>query len=376
MSIYFDNSATTSLDPEVFEAMRPYFLEHFGNPSSTHAVGRAAKSAVEMSRKTIAGILNASPSEIYFTSGGTEADNTAIQGFVHAFGLKHVISTPVEHHAVLHTMAELGKRGIVNVHFLDLDEKGVINYDQLETFVREYPDSLVSLMHANNEIGNLLDIQKAGEICREYGAYFHSDTVQSIGRYAFDLKSTPVQAIIGSAHKFHGPKGTGFLYINSKNKIGPFLFGGGQERGLRSGTENVAGIVGMSKAMEIAYNNMGSNREIITALKERLVNKLKNNFPGIIFNGMSEDSENSLYSLVSIGLPKSDKNDLILFQMDINGIAVSGGSACESGALQGSHVINEISRGREQTTIRFSFSKFNNESEVDFAINKLVEILD
>jgi len=375
MNIYLDNAATTPLDPEVFEAMKPYYTGYFGNPSSTHAHGRAAKSAIESSRKKIAQILNTSPSDIFFTSGGTEADNIAISGFVNTYEIKHVISTKIEHPAVLNTLEELEKGNQIEISFLELDEKGRINFDQLELYLKDHPKSLVTLMHANNEIGNIIDLDRIGNLCYEYRSFFHSDTVQSIGKYEFDLKKIPVHAIVGSAHKFHGPKGIGFLYLNPGHKITSIIYGGGQERNIRPGTENVAGIVGLSKAFEIAYTDLNSKRKYISLLKEKMASELIKIIPGIKFNGSSGDFSDSLYTILSIDVPPSEKNEMILFQLDLKNISVSGGSACASGALKGSHVINEIRKKENSTTVRFSFSKYNTLKEIDYVIDTLKQLL-
>jgi cysteine desulfurase len=375
MKIYLDNAATTPLDPQVFEAMQPYLKEGFGNPSSTHSFGRAAKSAIESARKKVASLLNTSPGEIYFTSGGTEADNTTLNGLIRRYNIKHVISTPIEHHAVLHTLDYLDSIGLTRTRFLEVDQDGDINIGQLANLIKDKKDTLVSIMHANNEIGNLIDLQEIGELCKEHNALFQSDTVQTIGRYTFDLNKTHINAILGSAHKFHGPKGMGFMYINSSTKIPPFILGGGQEREMRAGTENVYGIVGLASALEIAYDNLDKNRKHIERLKTRMIKGLKKIIPDIQFNGKSGKISESLYSVLSASLPPSDKNDMILFQLDLHNIAASGGSACGSGALKGSHVINTLNTDNDRTTIRFSFSKFNTPEEIDFTLSKLKEIL-
>ena len=375
MTIYFDNAATTPLDPEVFEAMQPYLKEGFGNPSSTHSFGRASRSAIEIARKKVAELLNATPAEIFFTSGGTEADNTTLTGLAARYKIRQVITTSLEHHAVLHTLEYLEKAGSIRIRFLDVDRDGTIDLDQLTEYLKDHKNLLVSLMHANNEIGNLTDLEKIGELCHEHGALFHSDTVQTIGRYVFDLRKTNINAILGSAHKFHGPKGVGFMYINAKTKIPPFILGGGQEREMRAGTENVYGIVGLARAMEIAYEQLDMNRKHIESLKSRMIDGLKKRIPGVRFNGTSGELKNSLYSVLSISLPPSEKNEMILFQLDLDGIAASGGSACGSGALKGSHVINTLNVDPERTTLRFSFSKFNTMNEVDHCLKKLKDIL-
>jgi cysteine desulfurase len=375
MRVYLDNAATTPMDPAVLDSMIPYYTGIFGNPSSTHTHGRIAKAAVESSRKKIAEILNVTPSSIYFNSGGTEGDNISIRGLIQTFDIKHVISTRIEHHAVLHTLEAYKKEQPVRISYLDLDERGNIDFDQLEELLKRNPNSLVSLMHANNEIGNLLDLARTGNLCREFGAYFHSDTVQSIGKYPFDLKTLPVHAIVASAHKFHGPKGIGFLYLNTSKKIRPLIYGGGQEREIRPGTENVAGIVGLAKAFELAYTDLEKKKEYIVELKIKMIQELKKYFPGISFNGTSDMLGESLYTVLSVNLPPSEKQDMVLFKLDLNNISVSGGSACASGALKGSHVINEIRKGTEVMPLRFSFSRFNTPLEVDFVVQALERIV-
>ena len=375
MKVYLDNAATTPIDPQVYETMQPYLKDGFGNPSSTHSFGRVSKSAIESARKKVAELLNANPGEIFFTSGGTEADNTSLSGLIRRYNIKNVITSPIEHHAVLHTLEYFESIGLARIHFLDVDEKGNINKDQLTDLLKEKKDNLVSLMNANNEIGNLIDLEEIGQICKEQKALFHSDTVQSIARYTIDLKKVNINAVLGSAHKFHGPKGIGFMYINSSTRIPPYILGGGQERDMRAGTENVHGIVGLAKAMEIAYDQLSVNRKHIESLKLRMAKGLNKIIPGLKFNGLSEDIERSLYSVLSVSLPPSDKNEMILFQLDLKGIAASGGSACGSGALKGSHVISALNTDSERTTIRFSFSKFNSPEEVDYTIDKMKEIL-
>jgi len=375
MKVYLDNAATTPLDPQVYEAMQPYLKDGFGNPSSTHAYGRVSKSAIEAARKKVAELLNTSPGEIFFTSGGTEADNTSLSGLIRRYDIKNVITSPIEHHAVLHSLEFFESIGLTKTHFLDIDENGNINKDHLVDLLKGKKDNLVSLMHANNEIGNLIDLEEIGKICKEHKALFQSDTVQSMARYDIDLKKININAVLGSAHKFHGPKGIGFMYINTSTRIPPYILGGGQERDMRAGTENVYGIVGLAKALEIAYDQLSVNRKHIESLKSRMIKGLKKIIKDVKFNGLSEVIEGSLYSVLSVSLPPSDKNEMILFQLDLNGVAASGGSACGSGALKGSHVINALKADNERTTIRFSFSKFNTPEEVDYTLNKIKEIL-
>lgn len=374
MKAYLDNAATTRLDSEVLEAMLPFLTEQFGNPSSIHGHGRAVRSAIEKARKTVAGLLNAAPAEIFFTSGGTEADNTALRCSIEAFGLTHAITSPVEHHAVLHTLEHLHKQGRINLSYVRLDAHGSVDLDHLEELLRTYPRSLVSLMHGNNEIGNLLDLHAVGELCERYDAVFHSDTVQTMGHYRHDLQSLKTQFIVGAAHKFHGPKGVGFLYVRPGNRITPFVHGGSQERNMRGGTENVYGIVGLAKALEIAYRDMDSHRQHVAGLKEYMIGQLREQVEGVTFNGRSADLDHSLYTVLSVSLPPSDLNDMLLFNLDIAGISVSGGSACSSGSDVGSHVLTALGVPPDRGNVRFSFGKYNTRQEVDYAVNTLVEL--
>lgn len=371
MHVYLDNAATTTLDPIVLDAMMPFFKEHFGNPSSIHTHGREAKSAIEKARKTVASLLNTSPSEIFFTSGGTEADNTAITSSIKAFNIKHAITSPIEHHAVLHTLEHLEKEGKIQLHYVKLNEKGEINYDDLEHLLQSYSHSFVSLMHGNNEIGNLSDISRIGELCRKHGAIYHSDTVQTAGHFPHDLQKLKVDFIVGSAHKFHGPKGVGFLYVNGDRKIDPLIHGGAQERNMRGGTENIYGIVGLAKALELAYQNMTVHKEYISKLKSHMITSLQAEIPGVSFNGACADPENSLYTVLSVSLPPSDMNEMLLFNLDINKISASAGSACASGTDAGSHVLNAIKADPNRGHIRFSFSKYNTIEEIDYTVKKL-----
>ena len=374
MKVYLDNAATTPLDPEVLDAMLPIMKEQFGNPSSIHSYGRAARSVIERARKQIAGILNAAPSEVFFTSGGTEADNTAIRSSIETLGLKHAITSRIEHHAVLHTLEHLQKTGQIELSFVNLNENGVVDLAHLESLLKTHSRSLVSLMHGNNEIGNLLDLDTVGELCVKYNALFHCDTVQTMGHYRHDLQHMKANFIVGAAHKFNGPKGIGFLYVRPGVKIYPYLHGGAQERNMRGGTENVYGIVGLAKALEIAYRDMDSHRSHIENLKSRMIQKLSENIEGIRFNGQSGQLENSLYTVLNISLPPSDISDMLLFNLDIAGIAVSGGSACSSGTEIGSHVLNELQIDPERANVRFSFGKYNTEQEIDYAVTTLAEL--
>lgn len=375
MSIYLDNAATTPLDPEVFEAMKPFLLQDFGNPSSTHSHGRKVRAAIESARKKIAELLHCTPGEIIFTSGGTEADNAILTSSVKTFGIKHVISSPVEHHAVEHTLAHLAAAGEIELHYVALDSKGHVDLGDLKNLLQLYPNALVSLMHANNEIGNLLPLAEAGEICEHYGAYFHSDTVQTVGHYVHDMARLKVHGMTAAAHKFHGPKGAGFMYIRKDRKIRPYVFGGAQERNMRGGTENVYGIIGLSKALEVAYRDMADHTAHIQKLKQRMVEKLKSEIPGVDFHGDSVHPDRSLYTVLNVCLPESDDNSLLLFNLDLKGISASGGSACSSGATTGSHVLAHLYPGSKKAAVRFSFSKFNTTEEIDRAVETLAELV-
>jgi cysteine desulfurase len=372
--IYFDNAATTMLDESVFKSMLPFFTEKFGNPSSIYSFGRETRMAIEVARKSVAKILNAHPAEIFFTSGGTESNNTAIYASVRDLGCKHIISSIIEHHAVTHTIEHLQHAGLVKVSYVNILSNGHIDMTHLDALLKNSSEkTLVSLMHANNEIGNMIDIFAVGELCKKYQAIFHSDTVQTVGHFPFDLRKTPVHFITGAAHKFHGPKGIGLLYINENIAIKPFIFGGGQERNMRAGTENIYGIVGFSKAFELATENYNKDRTHIEQLKKYMHDELVLNFPGICFNGDSFGQ--SLYTVLSVCFPKNEKSELLLFNLDINNICASGGSACSSGAEAGSHVIRAVNNNPNQVTVRFSFCKNNTTNEIDEVIKKLKELI-
>ena len=370
--IYFDNAATTPIDPEVLTTMMPYFTEHFGNPSSIYSYGRETRMAIEKARKSVALILNARPAEIFFTSGGTESSNTAIFSSIRQLGCRRIITSPIEHHATLHTCDFLQKNGEAIVEYVDLLSNGHVDMDDLEKRLNDHTHkTLVSLMHANNEIGNITDINAVGELCKKNNAIFHADTVQTVGHFPINLKETNVDFITGAGHKFHGPKGVGILYINAENAIAPFIHGGGQERNMRAGTENIYGIVGFAKALEIATANHDADKAHINDLKFYLKRKLEQNFKGVIFNGDPEG--NSLYTVLSVGFPRNEKSDVLLFNLDVNNICASGGSACSSGAEQGSHVIRALGNNTFNT-VRFSFSKFNTKDEIDILLNKLLDL--
>jgi cysteine desulfurase len=372
--IYFDNAATTSLDHQVLEAMMPYLTEKFGNPSSIYSYGRECRMAVELARKTIAKILNAHPAEIFFTSGGTESSNTAISASVRDLGCTHIITSSIEHHATLHTVEYLHKKGEASVSYVKLLPDGHIDLEDLKQLLSSGTEkTLVTLMHANNEIGNMLDIQAVGELCKLYGVFFHSDTVQTIGHFPFDLRNTPVHFVTAASHKFHGPKGVGLLYINENVKINPYIHGGSQERNMRAGTENLYGIVGFAKALELATSNYEKDSAYIKDIKTYMMQQLEKNVEGIEFNG--DVTGECLYTVLNVAIPKTEKSEMILFNLDINNICASGGSACTSGADQGSHVIRAIKNNPNQIAIRFSFSRHNTKEEVDIVVEKLKELI-
>jgi cysteine desulfurase len=354
--------------------MAPFMLEHFGNPSSIHTHGRQVRAAIENARKTVAHLLNTSPAEIFFTSGGTEADNFSVFGAIRTLGLRHAITSPLEHHAVLHPLQALEKNGEITLSYVRHDEKGRLDLEHLADLLTSQPQTFVSIMHANNEIGNLNDIETIGRLCREHGAIFHSDTVQTVAHYRHDLQRLPAHFMVGSAHKFHGPKGVGFFYCDASLKMQPLIHGGSQERNMRGGTENVYGIIGLAKALEIGYRDMEQHRQHIQALKDRFIIQLREKLEGVFFNGESAEAERSLYTVLNVSLPPSDLNEMLLFNLDINKISASGGSACTSGANAGSHVLNALGCDPTRGAIRFSLSKYNTAEEVDYTVEKLVRL--
>ena len=372
--IYLDNAATTALDPAVLEVMMPYLTNRFGNPSSIYSYGRESRMGIENARKSVAKILHAHPAEIFFTSGGTESSNTAITAAVRDLGCKHIISSKIEHHATLHTIEYLHKKGEASLSYVQILDDGHIDLNHLELLLQNNDEKcLVTLMHANNEIGNMIDLHIVGNLCRKYNAIFHSDTVQTVGHFPFDLRNTPIDFITGSSHKFHGPKGSGILFINENIKIKPFINGGSQERNMRAGTENLYGIIGFAKALEIATEFHAADKEKILVLKNYMMLSLTKNIVGTMFNG--DPTGNSLYAVLSASFPKTDKSEMLLFNLDINHICASGGSACTSGADQGSHVIRTLNNEPDRVTVRFSFSKYNTTAEIDQVIEKLKEII-
>jgi len=372
MKVYLDNAATTPLDKEVLDAMLPVMTEHYGNPSSIHAWGRQTRAAIEQARKTVARLINCSPSEVFFTSGGTEADNMAIRCSIQEFGIKHAITSPIEHHAVLHTLESMAERGEVKLSLVKLTPNGHIDLKHLEELLKTNERSFVSLMHANNEIGNLLPIKEVGEICKKYDAIFHSDTVQTVGHYHINVKDLNVHFINCAAHKFHGPKGIGFIYINSDIHVAPLIWGGAQERNMRGGTENVYGIIGLAKALEIAERDLTAHQNHIQDLKTYMIGQLEKHIPGVIFNGDAKGD--SLYTVLNVCLPPTENAEMLVFNLDINGIAASAGSACSSGSNVGSHVLRSIGTDMTRPSVRFSFSKYNTKEEIDYTVTKLKEL--
>lgn len=368
-----DNSATTPVDPDVLSAMTSVMAEDYGNPSSIHAEGRRARARIEEARKIVANTLNCSIGEIFFTSGGTEANNMALKNSVRDLGVKRIISSPLEHHCVLHSLDSIAAGGQARVEMVRIDEKGSVDLEDLRRLLAQRDDkTLVSLMHANNEIGNLLPFEEVAAICDEAGAYFHCDTVQTMGYYPIDLDKTKVSFLSGSAHKFYGPKGVGFVYICNDNIIKPYLDGGAQERNMRGGTENIYGIVGLAKALEKAVAEREARADHIRSLKAYFKKSLEAKYPDVMFNG---DPETGHYKVLSVSFPESDKGDLLLMNLDLNGIAASGGSACSSGIDVGSHVISHLSPDSKRHTIRFSFSHHNTQEEIDTVVAKLEDML-
>ncbi|MDA9843515.1 cysteine desulfurase [Flavobacteriaceae bacterium] len=372
MNVYFDNAATTPPRKEVISAISKVMEESFGNPSSTHSFGRTAKTYVETSRKNIAQLINAAPQEIIFTSGGTESDNMILHCAVKDLGVQRIISSRLEHHAVLHALDALEQLFQIKIDFVQTDENGAIDLKHLESLLKnDSSKKLVSLMHVNNEIGNILDLEKVGNLCHENQALFHTDAVQGIGHFTFDMEKLPVDFLSAAAHKFHGPKGVGFSFVRKNSGLQPFIYGGSQERGLRAGTESVHNIVGMCTALELAYKNLKEEKQKILEVKTNFISQISKLFPNVKFNGLCGDLTQSTYTLVNIALPIPKEKALLLdFHLDLNGIACSKGSACQSGSQSGSHVLNEIQSEVHQDwpSLRFSFSMANTTDEVDHLI--------
>jgi cysteine desulfurase len=374
-TVYLDNAATTPMDDRVIGAMTEAMKSTFGNPSASHNLGRKAKGMLETSRRAIAKTINALPKEIVFTSGGTEADNMAIICAVEDLGVKAIITSRTEHKAVLYTAEKMAKLHGVKIYYVELDADGRPNYDNLMELASTNPKSIISLMHANNEIGTKIDLTTVGQIAKQNDCYFHSDTVQTLGHFAIDVKESQADFITCSAHKLNGPKGVGFLYINSNLPLNPIILGGGQESGRRAGTENLISIVGLAKSLSLATENLDDEMDHIRGLKNRMISSLKENIPGLGFNGdLSE--EGSLYTVLNVSLPPTDFNDVLLLKLDIEGVCCSGGSACNSGANLGSHVLNALRHPMDRQAIRFSFSRFTTSEDVDYAVNKLCKVLE
>ncbi len=375
-TIYLDNAATTPMLPEVMVSITDVMKSTFGNPSSTHQIGRKSRALVENARKSIAKYLNASSTELFFTAGGSEADNLILHNAVTNLGVKTIISSKIEHHAIVHTLEHLKNKYKIEVKWVNLTSEGAIDYIHLEQLLEQTTNkTLVSLMYVNNEIGNLLDLKKVSDLCIKNNALFHSDTVQGIGHFNIDVTKTPIDFFTASAHKFHGPKGVGFAYVKKGFGVQPILFGGEQEKGARAGTENIHSIFGMQKAMEIACDNLKEESTDIQSIKNYFIKILKSNFKDIQFNGLSESETESSYIILNVRFPKA--YPMLLFNLDLKGIAVSGGSACQSGSSKGSHVLHEILNEKEalKTSVRFSFSKFTTTANIDYVITILKELI-
>ena len=375
--IYLDNAATTALRPEVIEKMTESLKNNYGNASSTHAPGRSSRAIIEQCRKNIASYFYATASEIIFTSGGTEADNLALRSSVRDLGVKEIITTKAEHHAVLYTAKQLEEEYDIKVSYVDLKCDSCVDYEHLEALLKTDGKKLVSLMHINNEVGTILDLERVSQLCQTFNALFHTDTVQSVGHYDLDLSKIKIDFLAASAHKFHGPKGVGFCYIRKETGIKPLIFGGEQERGQRAGTECIHNIVGMDEALRIAYDNMDYEKAYIKDLKQYFIDRLKANIPEVQFNGSCCETEKSTYTLVNVGLPIApEKAAMLQFQLDLKGIACSKGSACQSGSMQASHVLRAFQDEEllKKPTVRFSFSIYNSIEELDYVVEVLKEM--
>ena len=371
MKVYLDNAATTPMAPEIIELMSEMMKTTFANPSSVHEFGRKSKIIVETARKTIAALLNAAPKTIFFTSGGTEADNMAIKCGIHDHNISHAITSKLSHHAVLYPLEDLAAEGKIKLSYIDTDENGVVSLTHLKQLLADNDRTFVSIMHANNEIGTIQDLKQIGEICKEFKAIFHSDTVQTMGHYKFDMQELKVDFMAASAHKFHGPKGIGFIYISEDIQIKPLLRGGAQERNMRAGTENIYGIAALAKAMEMAYEHLEEETKYIKGLKSYMIEKFKTEMPEVEFYAKCTDMDNSLYTVLSVNFPVTKIAEMLLFNLDIMGISCSGGSACSSGSSSGSHVLTAIVPNSMRPGVRFSFSKYNTKEEIDYTIEKL-----
>ncbi len=372
--VYLDNAATTPISPGVIEVMQNAMRDHYGNPSSIHKEGREARAEIEAARKKVAQRIGASIGEIFFTSGGTESNNMALKNAVRDLGVRRIITSPVEHHCILHTVERLGQTDGVEIKYLRLDAHGRPEMEHLrEILATGGEKTMVSLMHANNEIGTMIDLDAVSGCCREFGALFHSDTVQTIGTYPIDVSKTRINFLAGAAHKFHGPKGVGFIYINGDNIIQPYIDGGAQERNMRGGTENIYGILGLAQALEEACKAREERHRYVKGLRDYLAEELLSHFPGLKFNGDWQNQAH--YKLLSVNFPPSPKGDMLLLHLDIAGISVSGGSACSSGADAGSHVIDALESDPDRKTIRFSLSHLNTKNEIDYALTRLKKMV-
>lgn len=376
--VYLDNAATTPLRKEVVERMTEVLNNNFGNASSTHSFGRASKALLEQCRKNIARYFNVSAAEIVFTSGGTEADNLALRSAVRDLGVTEIITSKIEHHAVLHTVEQLQKEYDITVSFVNLDDCGLVDYNHLQDLLQSSDKAMVSLMHINNEVGNILNIERVANLCKASGALFQSDCVQSVGHFKIDLQDIPIDFLAASAHKFHGPKGVGFCYVRKESGLKPLIFGGEQERGYRAGTESIHNIVGMDEALKIAYANLDTEKQYISELKNYFIAQLKENIDDVSFNGGCEDTVNSTYTLVNVCLPIApERAPMLQFQLDLKGIACSKGSACQSGSNQQSHVLSAIldEDKLKRPSVRFSFSVFNTKEELDYVVDVLKDFV-
>ena len=376
--IYLDNAATTALRPEVIERMTQVLQNNYGNASSTHSFGRSSKALLEQCRKNIASYFNVSASEIVFTSGGTEADNLALRSAVRDLGVTEIITSKIEHHAVLHTSQQLQKEYKIAIKYVNVDDCGQIDYSHLEELLQSSTKAVVSLMHINNEIGNILDIDRVANLCKVYNALFHTDTVQSVGHFKIDLKEIPVDFLAASAHKFHGPKGVGFCFVRKESGLKPLIFGGEQERGYRAGTESIHNIVGLDEALKLAYSNLEVEKKYVSGLKDHFIQQIKTHVPKATFNGGCADTIHSTYTLVNVCLPIApEKAPMLQFQLDLKGIACSKGSACQSGSSQQSHVLTEILNDEKlkKPSVRFSFSIYNTKEEIDYVIKVLKDFV-
>ena len=372
--VYLDNAATTPISKEIIELMSSLMKHQFANPSSTHSEGRKSKTIVEESRTIIAKILNTYPRNIFFTSGGTESDNMAIKMSIENYNIKHAITSRISHHAVLYPLEKLAKENKIKLSYVKLDTNGLVSFSDLENLLENNSRTFVSIMHANNEVGVIQDIKKIGLICQNYNAIFHSDTVQTIGHYHIDLQKINIDFLAASAHKFHGPKGIGFIYISDNVKISPFIIGGAQERNMRAGTENIHSISALAKAMQLAYENLDNDMIYIKKIKSYMIEKLKLYIPDVQFFSNSNDLDNSLYTVLTVSFPLTKNSEMLLFNLDIAGVSCSGGSACASGSNKGSHVLSYFDPNAKRTGIRFSFSKYNTFDDIDFTIQKLKDI--